>query len=127
MAVIFNGLSSWLAPILCFTAEEAWSHRPEGVFEDAESVHLREFPEVPENWQNSGLAGKWFAIRDIRKKVLEAIEPMRASKELGSSLEAMPPERVSISLSSILKGTPYPFSNTSCLRISPGSLCKCSG
>lgn len=90
MAFIYNGLTAWFAPILCFTAEEAWSHRPEGVFEDAESVHLRDFPNVPESWHNPQLAGKWFGIRDIRKKVLEAIEPLRASKELGSSLEAQP-------------------------------------
>lgn len=90
MAIIYNGLSAWLAPILCFTAEEAWSHRPEGVFEDADSVHLRDFPSVPEGWHNPQLAGKWFGVRDVRKKVQEAIEPLRASKELGSSLEAMP-------------------------------------
>ena len=90
MAIIFNGLTAWLAPILCFTAEEAWSHRPDGVFEDKQSVHLRDFPSVPDCWHNPALAGKWMAVRSIRKKVLEAIEPMRASKELGSSLEAEP-------------------------------------
>ena len=51
MAEIFKCLSSWLAPILCFTTEEAWSHRPKGVFEDADSVHLRDFPEAPEGWK----------------------------------------------------------------------------
>lgn len=90
MAEIFSCLTAWFAPILCFTAEEAWSHRPQGVFEDVDSVHLRDFPSVPESWHNPALAGKWFAIRELRKKVQEAIEPMRASKELGSSLEAMP-------------------------------------
>ena len=90
MAEIFNCLTAWLAPILSFTAEEAWSHRPEGVFEDAQSVHLREFSAVPSEWADDDLAGKWEAIIDVRKKVQEAIEPMRASKELGSSLEALP-------------------------------------
>lgn len=90
MAIIFNGLSAWLAPILSFTAEEAWKHRPEGVFGDEGSVHLREFPEVPANWKNDALVEKWDNILFIRKNVLEAIEPMRANKELGSSLEARP-------------------------------------
>ncbi|MEZ5918840.1 MAG: class I tRNA ligase family protein [Alphaproteobacteria bacterium] len=90
MAVIFNGLSAWLAPILSFTAEEAWSHRPEGVFEDAESVHLRTFPDVPACWENKALATKWEAVYVVRKAVMEAIEPLRAAKELGSSLEALP-------------------------------------
>ncbi len=88
MAQVFDCLSAWLAPILCFTAEEAWQHRPQGVFEDAESVHLREFPAVPQSFKNEDLAGKWDAIRATRKSVLEAIEPLRANKELGSSLEA---------------------------------------
>jgi len=90
MAVIFDHLTAWLAPILVFTAEEAWSHKPQGIFEDSASVHLREYPAAPEVWQNAGLAGKWFALRDLRKSVLEAIEPLRTSKELGSSLEALP-------------------------------------
>jgi isoleucyl-tRNA synthetase len=90
MAVIFNGLSAWLAPILSFTAEEAWSHRPAGIFGDEESVHLRTFPDVPENWKNEALAVRWQDIRKMRKSVLEAIEPLRASRELGSSLEAKP-------------------------------------
>ncbi|MEM9468570.1 MAG: isoleucine--tRNA ligase [Pseudomonadota bacterium] len=90
MAVIFNSLTSWLAPILSFTAEEAWSHKPEDVFEEAESVHLREFPKVLDIWKNEKLAEKWQVIIAARKSVLESIEPLRASKELGSSLEAMP-------------------------------------
>lgn len=90
MAEVFNCLVSWLAPILSFTSEEAWSHRPEGIFENVESVHLREFPAVAENWKNDQLADKWNNILFIRKAVLEAVEPLRASKELGSSLEAKP-------------------------------------
>ena len=88
MAMIYNGLTAWLAPVLCFTADEAWSHRPAGVFEDAESVHLRDFPSVPEGWKNEALAEKWEKIKQVRYGVTGAIEPLRASKELGSSLEA---------------------------------------
>ncbi len=90
MAKIFDCLTAWLAPILSFTAEEAWSYRPRGVFKDAHSVHLREFPAVPSGWKDDCLASKWGAVIAVRKKVQEAIEPLRASKELGSSLEALP-------------------------------------
>ncbi len=92
MAEIFRCLSAWLAPILCFTTEEAWSYRPRGVFEDdaVQSAHLREFPKMPEAWCNDALAKKWEEIRHERKAVMEAIEPLRASKALGSSLEALP-------------------------------------
>ncbi len=88
MAEIFKCLTAWLAPILAFTAEEAWQHRPREVFEDFESVHLREFPQVPAAWQNEKLADKWESIGHLRESTLLAIEPLRKDKTLGSSLEA---------------------------------------
>ncbi len=88
LAEIYARLTAWLAPVLSFTAEEAWSHRPEGVFDDASSVHLRDFPDVPDAWRDDALAKKWEQIVAVRKDVSAAIEPLRASKELGSSLEA---------------------------------------
>jgi isoleucyl-tRNA synthetase len=90
MAVIFNGLTAWLAPILCYSCEEAWQYRPDGVFEEVESVHAREFPEVPAGWHNEELAKRWSDIIKVREQVIAQIEPFRANKEMGSSLEAMP-------------------------------------
>ncbi|MBN8521775.1 MAG: isoleucine--tRNA ligase [Alphaproteobacteria bacterium] len=90
MAHIFECLVTWLSPILSFTTEEAWGHRPKGVFEDAESIHLRTFPKIPDDWMNKGLAGKWFALRHVRDLVTAALEPHRANKSIGSSLEASP-------------------------------------
>jgi len=87
MAEIFSCLSAWLAPILAFTAEEAWGYRPAGVFEDVQSVHLREFPKVPKYWEDGNLALKFALIKDTRDGVLAQIEPKRANKEIGSSLE----------------------------------------
>ena len=88
MAVIFNGLVSWLAPVLVFTAEEAWSHRPKGLFGDEDSIHLREFPEGPESWHNPALAGKWKKVKFHRDHVMIVLEGKRQEKEIGSSLEA---------------------------------------
>jgi len=90
MTHVFDCLVSWLAPILAFTCEEAWEHRPAGVYEEAESIHLRAFPTLPKEWRDEKMATEWFEIKKIRKSVLEAIEPLRASKELRSSLEAKP-------------------------------------
>ena len=90
LAQIFKCLVTWLAPVLSFTCEEAWSNRPQGIYENSESVHLLEFPKLPESWNDAGLAGKWFAIRHIREAVMGALEPHRASKDIGSSLEACP-------------------------------------
>ncbi len=46
----------WLAPLLCFTAEEAWLARYPS--EDG-SVHLEVFPEVSKSWRNDALAEDW--------------------------------------------------------------------
>ncbi|HPD82262.1 MAG TPA: isoleucine--tRNA ligase [Alphaproteobacteria bacterium] len=90
MAQIFDCLVLWLAPILSFTAEEAWLQRPAGVLEDLESVHLRTFPTLPKEWKNIALNEKWALIQDIREAVTGALEKYRADKTIGSSLEAAP-------------------------------------
>ncbi len=82
---VFDCLTAWLAPFICFTAEEAWLDRNPG---DEESVHLRLFPEIPDTWRNDALAAKWDRIRELRRVVTGAIEVERAEKRIGSSLEA---------------------------------------
>jgi isoleucyl-tRNA synthetase len=84
---LFSCLTAWLAPILCFTAEEAWLSRNPG---DEESVHLRTFPEIPAAWRNDELAAKWEKVRRIRRVVTGALELERAEKRIGSSLQAAP-------------------------------------
>ncbi len=82
---LFNCLTVWLAPILCFTTEEAHLSR----FPDAkDSVHLKVFPDIPAEWEDKALAAKWFLIRDARKVVTGALEVERREKRIGSSLEA---------------------------------------
>jgi len=83
---VFNCLSAWLAPFICFTAEEAWQSR----FPDDTSVHLRLFPDVPANWQDDALAAKWAKVRELRRVVTGALEIERAEKRIGSSLQAAP-------------------------------------
>jgi isoleucyl-tRNA synthetase len=94
MAHIFERLVTWFAPILPFTCEEAWSHRPPGVFEEAESVHLKAFPETPEVWSEEKspdpLFQKWGSVKAVRAVVLGALETKRQDKTIGSSLEAAP-------------------------------------
>jgi isoleucyl-tRNA synthetase len=91
MDQVFSCLTAWLAPILCFTAEEAWLHRAAVVAGDTnESVHLRIFPEVPGAWRDDTLAAKWEKIRDLRRVVTGALEVERAAKRIGASLQAAP-------------------------------------
>ncbi len=90
---VFNCLTAWMAPFICFTAEEAWQARhgqKAGGGEAEESVHLRTFPDIPETWRDDALADKWMKIRALRKVVTGALEVERAEKRIGSSLEAHP-------------------------------------
>jgi isoleucyl-tRNA synthetase len=87
----FACLTAWLAPILCFTTEEAWLCRAvESGAKAEESVHLRLFPAVPGAWRDDALAAKWESIRIVRRAVTGAIEIDRAAKKLGASLQAHP-------------------------------------
>ncbi len=72
---------------MCFTMEEAWLelHADEDT-----SVHLRQFPDVPEGWRDDALAEKWRKIRQVRRVVTGALEIERQEKRIGSSLEAAP-------------------------------------
>ncbi len=83
---LFRATVIWLAPMLCFTAEEAWLARDPS----ATSVHLELFPDVPQSWRNDALAEKWRKVRQVRRVVTGALEIERAHKRIGSSLEAHP-------------------------------------
>jgi isoleucyl-tRNA synthetase len=88
MAHVFDHLVSWLAPVLCFTAEEAWLARhPDN---KQGSVHLQTFPSVPKEWCNDDLGSKWVDIRALRRVVTGALEQARNDKKIGSSLQAHP-------------------------------------
>ena len=83
---LFRATVCWLAPMLCFTAEEAWLAREP----NAQSVHLEPFAHVPSVWRDEALAEKWRKLRNVRRVVTGALELERAAKRIGSSLEAHP-------------------------------------
>ena len=83
---LFRTTVCWLAPMLCFTAEEAWLAQDPA----AQSVHLEPFPSVPAAWRDDPLAEKWRKLRNIRRVVTGALEIERAHKRIGSALEARP-------------------------------------
>ncbi len=87
--ILFDHLTAWLAPFICFTAEEAWLTRhPDQT--SGNSVHLRTFPDVPAAWADAGLAEKWANVRTLRRAVTGALEVARANKIIGASLQAHP-------------------------------------
>ena len=77
-------LCTWLAPVLVFTAEEAWTAR----FGEETSVHLQDFAEVPGRWHDGALAERWATVRARRGEVTTALEAMRRDGKIGSSLQA---------------------------------------
>lgn len=83
---LFQAVTTWLAPILVFTCEEAWVER----YGTAESVHLAPFFAADPAWADAALAERWTFIRDLRAVVTGALEVERAAKRIGSSLEAAP-------------------------------------
>jgi isoleucyl-tRNA synthetase len=83
---LFGATVTWLAPMLPFTAEEAWLAR----YPSSVSVHLALFPDLPESWRDEKLAEKWRKVRMVRRVVTGALEIERAQKRIGASLEAAP-------------------------------------
>jgi isoleucyl-tRNA synthetase len=83
---LFTRIVTWLAPLLCFTMEEAWTTR----YGADESVHLQLFADVGDDWANEPLLVKWARLRALRRVVTGALEIARRDKVIGASLEAAP-------------------------------------
>ena len=87
LTVLYTVLSKSVrlfAPILSFTAEEVFDNMP---YEDAESVHLTDFP-VKNLIDDAALEAKWDKLLEVRDDVNKALEESRNEKVIGKSLEA---------------------------------------
>jgi isoleucyl-tRNA synthetase len=82
---IVQGLVRMMAPILSFTAEEAWQVMAAG---DSSSVFELVFHEVPAHGFDEAALKRWEDVRSVRDLVAKKIEERRESKEIGSSLAA---------------------------------------
>ncbi len=83
MREIFNALCQLLAPILAFTAEEAWRY---SVATNRDSVHLQEFPQsVDRHDEASAQVAELLRLRGV---IAHAIEGARQEKLIGNTLEA---------------------------------------
>ncbi|WP_460180537.1 isoleucine--tRNA ligase [Thermodesulfovibrio sp. TK110] len=99
---IAESLIKLIAPILSFTAEEAWQHLP---FRKTESVFLEKMPEVLENFIDEELQLRWEKLIEIRDEVNKALEIKRQEKFIGNSLEA----KVVLSVNENLKSFLEPY------------------
>lgn len=82
---ILNSLVKLIAPILSFTAEEAWLFI---LGRKEKSVHLSSFPSFKQEYDDKQLAEKWGIILKTRGCVLKQLEISREKKQIGNSLEA---------------------------------------
>ncbi|MDP6365990.1 MAG: isoleucine--tRNA ligase [Nitrospinota bacterium] len=86
MHEILDALLRLMAPILSFTAEEAYRRTP---MAHGESVHLAPMPEVDAARRDPALEEKWEPLLRVRGEVLKALEATRQAQEgkgKGSSL-----------------------------------------
>jgi isoleucyl-tRNA synthetase len=86
MQACFSRLTAWLAPLIPFTMEEAWTTR----YPDAGSNCLRTIPETPAAWRNDAEAARWAKVQAVTSVVTGALEVERREKRLGAALEAAP-------------------------------------
>jgi len=86
MDEVFTRLTIWLAPLIPFTTEEAWTTR----FPEGGSNCLRTFPETPADWANPAEAERWAKVQAVTSAVNGAIEVERREKRMGAALEAAP-------------------------------------
>ncbi len=80
---IFDALCRLLAPIMVFTAEEAW-----GYLGGSASVHLQLFPEPNAESRNPTAQGQVEQLLSSRAVIGQAVERARQEKLIGNALEA---------------------------------------
>jgi len=80
-----HALLRWMAPILSFTAEEAWT-----VFNGKpnDSVFFQTWHELPAATDADALLVRWSHIREVRADVQKHLEALRGEGKIGSSLQA---------------------------------------
>src|SRR6476619_5625189 len=80
---IFDALCRLLAPILVFTAEEAW-----GYLGGSNSVHIQTFPEEMPEFGNPEAHEQVERLLNLRGVIGQAVERARQEKLIGNALEA---------------------------------------
>jgi isoleucyl-tRNA synthetase len=100
MQKIFDALCRLLAPVLVFTAEEAWGYRlaatvadiggagPQPATAATDSIHLELFPETDDRVRDPAVSHQIDQLLRLRGVIGQALEKARQEKLIGNSLEA---------------------------------------
>ena len=91
MDEVFARLTAWLAPLVPFTMEEAWTTR----FPDGGTNCARILADVPDEWRNEEEAGRWAGVQRVLEVVTNGLEESRRAKTIGGALDAWPEVRLS--------------------------------
>jgi isoleucyl-tRNA synthetase len=87
---ILDGLLKLMAPVLSFTATEAWEHlqklTPDSPLET--SIFFTEFPSVEDIPQDEDFSATWSRLLEIRSEITKVLEAARREKVIGLSLDA---------------------------------------
>ena len=86
--LINQNLTRLLAPILVFTTDESYAYtlRQKALTQD--SIHLQEFPNIPEGWRSGRISQMIEEVMKVRAQVNESLEGLRKEKAISKSLEA---------------------------------------
>jgi len=82
---VLDHLVRLTAPVLVFTADEAWQFMPG---RDPDSVHLASLPDLRKDWLDDELEKKWDVLLKIKVVISKFLEEARQSKLIGHSLDA---------------------------------------
>ena len=82
--LVAHAMLRWMAPVLSFTAEEAWkTFGPK----DSHSIFVETYSDT-RAWLDEALLSKWARIAEVRAESNRQIEVLRAEGKLGASLQA---------------------------------------
>ena len=84
---LLQALVRVLVPVMPHQAEDIWQNTPEMQRGGLVSILLSEWVKVNPKWNNPELEKEFSQILKVREIVTKAIEPLRAEKKIGSSLE----------------------------------------
>ncbi len=85
LALIVEKLAGIISPVLCHMSEDIWLNIPYKLSD--ESVFLRGWPVIPNEWKNFSSNERITSLRDLRTEVNRALEECRNNQSIGAALQ----------------------------------------
>ena len=88
MYIILSSLVRLLAPILAYTADEAWVSMSHLESDDTRNVMLNDMPEYNDELNFAEIEARYEKLFELRDDIMKSLEEARANKSIGKSLDA---------------------------------------